>query len=110
MKRALISAITLALGIAAPGMGFAQDQTQTRDQLQDCGTLNDQDCADLLRIREQLKDCDGVTSDECADLLRERDRLQICADGDQTKDQDQDRVQDRDCDPASDGSGGSGKN
>ena len=112
MKRTLIAACALALSIALPGAVMAQDQTQDRDQLQDCGALGEKDCADLLRIRDQLKDCDGVTSDDCAALLRERDRLQDCATPDQDRDQtkDQTKDQDRDCAPDSAGSGGTGKN
>ncbi|WP_296432390.1 hypothetical protein [Yoonia sp.] len=108
MKWTFLAAIAIALGTIVPVMSYAQDQTQ--DRLQECGNLNDQDCADLLRIREQLMDCDGVTSDECAALLRERERLQTCVDGDQDRDRDRDQDRDQDCEPAQDGSGGSGKN
>lgn len=105
MKLTLISALALTLSVTVPNVGMTQDQTQDRDQLQDCGSLGEKDCADLLRIRDQLKDCDGVTSDACAALLRDRDRLRDCAT--QDRDKDQDRDQDRDCAPDS---GGAGKN
>lgn len=108
MKLAMISTFALAMSITVPNMVVAQDQTQDRDQLQDCGSLGASDCADLLRIRDQLKDCDGVSSDACTTLLREHDRLQACAD--QVQDKDQTKEQTRDCAPDSAGSGGSGNN
>jgi len=90
-----LSLIAMAICLAGSGALYAQDQTQdqTRDRLQECDNLNEQDCADLLRIRDRLRDCDGVATEECASLLRERDRLQDCA-----ADRDQDRDRDQDCD------------
>ncbi|MGO4910166.1 hypothetical protein ACEN2J_17770 [Pseudorhodobacter sp. W20_MBD10_FR17] len=108
MKLSLITAIVLALSVAIPSVVLAQDQARERDQLYDCGSLDEKDCADLLRIRDQLKDCDGVTSDACAALLKDRDRLQNCAI--QDKDKDQTKNQDRDGTPETAGSAGSDKN
>lgn len=111
MKLAILTAMALTLSPLVPAPSYAADQTQDRTRLQECGELNEQDCAELLRIRDRLRDCDGVVSEECTLLLRERDRLQACADGDQDRDRDRDRDQDRDrdrdqsCEPASGGSG-----